>query len=59
MINLIKGYCASLIDPTFVPTGLRVAVIIGSLLFLINHGNALVHGKMTSDRWVSSILTYI
>lgn len=37
---------------------LRVALIVGSLLFTINHGAALVQGKMTKGRWVSALLTY-
>lgn len=54
----IKGFCASLVDPECVPTGIRVALTVGSLLFVINHGNALLKQQMTRDRWMSALLTY-
>lgn len=59
MTKLIKGYLASLIEPKFVPTALKVALIVGSLLFVINHGSALLQGKMTRDRLISAGLTYL
>jgi hypothetical protein len=31
----------------------------GSVLFLINHGTALLEGRMTQERWVSACLTYL
>ncbi len=54
-----KGYIASLVDPKFVSTGIKTAIFVGSLLFLINHGLAFVHGEMTRDRWISVVLSYI
>ncbi|NJL49457.1 MAG: nitrate/nitrite transporter NrtS [Leptolyngbyaceae cyanobacterium SM2_5_2] len=54
-----KTYWQSLKDPRFVPTALRVALVIGSLLFIINHGAALWQGTMTRQRWLSGLLTYI
>ncbi|MBD2501025.1 nitrate/nitrite transporter NrtS [Anabaena azotica] len=58
-VNFFKGYFASLIDPTLVPTALKVAVVVGSILFMINHGHALLTGKMGRDRWISAMLTYV
>ena len=55
----LKLYLASLVDPEFIPAGIRTAIFVGSLLFLINHGSALLHGEMTRDRWISVVLTYI
>jgi hypothetical protein len=54
----IRGYGASLVNPKFVPTGLKVAVVVGSILFVINHGNALLKGQMSRDRWISALFTY-
>jgi hypothetical protein len=54
-----KGYVVSLVNPKFILTGIKTAVFVGSLLFLVNHGLAFVRGEMTSDRWISVILTYI
>ena len=39
-------------------TALRVAVVVGSLLFIINHGEAVVNKKMNRSRWISGMLTY-
>jgi hypothetical protein len=55
----VKGYLASLTDPGLSKTAIRVALVIGSLLFTINHGAALVKGEMTKDRWLSAALTYL
>lgn len=49
----------SLADPAFRPTALRVALIVGSTLFLINHSSALVKGQMSRDRWIAGLLTYL
>lgn len=38
---------------------LKVALIVGSILFAINHGKAFYDGNMTVARWVSVFLSYI
>lgn len=55
----VKGYLASLLNPSLAPTAIRVALVIGTLLFAINHGSALLKGQMHLDRWLSAALTYI
>ena len=57
--KIVREYGLALINPKLASTALKVAIIVGSILFVINHGNALVKGKMTRDRWVSGLLTYI
>jgi hypothetical protein len=54
----IRDYIVSLWDPEFIPTGLKTALFVGSLLFIINHGPALLRGEMTHERWTSVIVTY-
>ena len=54
-----QGFLASLISPEVIPSALKIAVVVGSLLFAINHGKALVSGQMNGDRWVSVALTYV
>lgn len=56
--RFIWGYLAALTNPTMMSTAIRVALVVGSVLFTINHGAALVQGKMTRGRWASAILTY-
>ncbi|MBD2462704.1 nitrate/nitrite transporter NrtS [Oscillatoria sp. FACHB-1407] len=57
-MNHIKGFVLSLFDAEFIPTGLKTAVFVGSLLFLINHGPAFMRGEMNQERWISVALTY-
>ncbi len=58
-MNGIRRYLMSLVDPELIPTGVRTAVVVGSLLFVINHGLAFWRGDMTQERWVSVILSYV
>ncbi len=39
-------------------TGVKTALLVGSVLFMINHGSAVVRQQMTRDRWISGALTY-
>ena len=55
----IKEYCRSLIDPQLAPMAIQVALVVGTLLFIINHGVAVAKGKMTRQRWLSAVLTYV
>jgi hypothetical protein len=56
---MIVKYLVSLFDPEFVSTGLKTALVVGSILFIINHGLALSRGEMTTDRWISVLITYL
>ena len=55
----MKAYLRSLTEPNFMPTACRVALLVGSLLFLINHSPALAQGQMTRSRWASAVLSYL
>lgn len=48
-----------LLDPKLAPTAVRVSLIVGSILFTINHGTALAKGEMTRTRWLSGLITYL
>ena len=54
-----KNFCLSLTDKELMPTALKVALIIGSVLFIINHGAAVVKKQMTRGRWLSAGFTYL
>jgi len=58
-MKFLRGYLVSLVSSKFMPIAFKVAVVIGSLLFVINHGAAFIQGKMMRDRWISAILTYL
>ncbi|MDJ0606099.1 nitrate/nitrite transporter NrtS [Microcystis sp. M53602_WE12] len=53
------GYFRPLLSPQFAPTGIRVAVVVGTILLTINHGYAVIIGRMTGDRWLAALLTYL
>ncbi|PPS45608.1 hypothetical protein B1A85_05025 [Chroococcidiopsis sp. TS-821] len=59
MMKFLRGYLHSLVNPKFIPVAFRVAIVVGSLLFVINHGAAAIQGQMTRDRWISATLTYL
>ena len=59
MMKPLKGYLIALVDIRLMGTALKVSVIVGSILLAINHGAALSQGKMTRDRWISGLLTYL
>jgi hypothetical protein len=58
-MNALKEYGLCLVDRKMMPTALKVALVVGSVLFMINHGTALLKGEMKRDRWISASLTYI
>ncbi len=55
----ISDYFFSLFDPDLIPTAVRVSLVVGSTLFVINHGIALVQGKMSKPRWFAGAITYL
>ncbi len=58
MVNGLFHFARHLINPDYAITALRVALVVGTLLFVINHGAALLHGEMSPTRWISGLLTY-
>ena len=59
MMKKINRYLQALVDRQLDPTALKVALVVGSILFVINHGAAVVKGNMTCGRWLSGLLTYL
>lgn len=37
----------------------RIALIVGSILFVINHLDVVVHGDATMSTWVKGAITYL
>lgn len=46
-------------EPSVAKRALKVAAMVGSLLALINHGDALLAGTVTWQRWVQIGLTFL
>jgi hypothetical protein len=58
-MRAIIGYFRALLSPEFAPTAIKVAFVVGSILLTINHGSAIIGRRMTSDRWLAGLLTYV
>lgn len=58
-MNFLQEYFFCLINKEMMPTAFKVSLIVGSLLFIINHGPAFLSEKMDSDRWISAGLSYL
>ena len=57
-MHALKKMALTLANPHCRATAIRVALVVGSLLFAINHGGALMHHEMNRNRWLSGLLTY-
>lgn len=55
----LADYRQSLGNSAFVPQAVRMALIIGSLVFAMNHGKALLQREMDRDRWISGALSFV
>jgi hypothetical protein len=47
------------IDRSLAPKAFKVSLVVGSILFMVNHGAAALAGEMTTERWCSALLTYL
>ena len=54
----LTGYFSALKNPTLAVNSVRVALVVGSILFVINHGGAAMENRMSRARWISALLTY-
>ena len=57
-VEKIKEYFIALRNPKMASTALRVALIVGTVYFVINHGYAFMQNKMNTSRWISGFLSY-
>ncbi len=46
----LNGYVKTFFNRQLAPTAFKVALIVGTILFTINHGTAVVRGNMNRDR---------
>ena len=52
-------YRQGLRNLAFLPQAVRMALIIGSLVFAMNHGKPLLQNEMNRDRWLSGALSFV
>ncbi len=58
-MNSLGKYVECLFDPVLAVPGVKVALLVGTILLFINHAEALLHNNMTGHRWVSALLSYV
>ena len=54
---LMKETLRLALQPAIVKRALRYAVVVGLVLISINHGDAILHGEITSTRLLQMALT--
>jgi len=50
MLNTCRQWCALALTPSVVRRGLAYAVIVGAVLIVINHGDAILRGEVSAGR---------
>jgi hypothetical protein len=55
----VLGFGRAWVSPVFRNTALKVSLIVGSVLFLVNHGAAVIEGEMSIERWLGAAVTYL
>jgi hypothetical protein len=58
-LELVLSFGRAWIDPALAPKAFKVALVVGSILFIVNHGEAAIAHEMTNERWISALLTYL
>jgi len=58
MTNTHTRFVDLAMKPSIMVAALKISLIVGTLLALINHGSALSHMALDSDRILQIILTY-
>lgn len=53
----MKDWLALALQPSIICRGLCYAVVVGTILISINHGDAILRGEVTSDRLLKMGLT--
>ena len=54
----MSNWLAIAFEPTVVRRALKMTFIVGCVLGLINHGDALLAGTMTGAAWMKIVLTF-
>jgi len=57
--SVVWGYLLALSDRKLMPTAIKVSLVVGTIIFTVNHGYALYNGKMNRQRWISGLISYL
>jgi len=53
-----SSFLSTALAPNVVRPAVKIALVVGTVLVLINHGSALLQGQLESARLVQILLTY-
>lgn len=56
---MFAKFIQALFERKFAVKAIKAALLVGTILFIINHGAVLLDGQMDSARWISGGLTYL
>ena len=56
---MLEKYLKGLANRSHALPAMKVALVVGTILMLINHGEALFTSSMTNQRWISVALSYL
>jgi hypothetical protein len=54
-----REWCALACTPSVIRRGLKFAVVVGAVLIAINHGDAILTGRLTATNYVKMGLTIV
>jgi hypothetical protein len=57
--NALKEWLGLCCERPVMWRGLKYAIVVGTILIAINHGDAILHRELTTDRWLRMGLTVI
>jgi hypothetical protein len=55
----MESWLAIALDPSVRLRALKVAIVVGLILAVINHGDNLLAGTMTATAWIKVFLTFV
>lgn len=55
----MPSYSTMLVSKKNMIPAIKTAIVVGSILFLINHGKAALFDEMTTERWIMGLVTYL
>lgn len=58
-MQTVKQFYATWTDPGSRAMAIRVSLAVGSILFILNHGSAVLDRRMTPDRWIAGVAAYL
>jgi hypothetical protein len=59
MVACVKTFIAAAFSPVYFYQSVKVSMVVGTLLVIINNGETIITEGMNAKRWVTALLTYL